>query len=227
MRHLMLVAALLVVSAACGPGGSNPPGTNPPNTKQPVVPPEESWYPLTVGSRWTYRITEESGLVYEKVRDAVSSQMRSGRRTWVLESRDPYEITRAFNQYEQNTGVWRVRDERIEPVSGRVFEVNEYEPYTLRLPPIVAGLQRSEEYVFHRFDGSGNHVKSNSKTHHWEVVSLDVEVTVPAGTFRAAHVRRINHDGSKTREFWLVKGVGKVKETADFVEELTSYHIAP
>ena len=62
-----------------------------------------------------------------------------------------------------------------------------------------------------------------SKDESWTVEAVDESVTVPAGTFTGAraaqdHVGRRRQDATGSR-----KGVGKVKEEGEQVENLTAY----
>lgn len=53
----------------------------------------------------------------------------------------------------------------------------------------------------------------------WAVVDNDETVEVPAGTFE--HVIHFRKVGGSTKEYWYVRGVGKIKETGSQTEELT------
>jgi hypothetical protein len=59
----------------------------------------------------------------------------------------------------------------------------------------------------------------------WTVLAVDQEVTVPAGTFRALVLQKAG--GSTAKQYWYVRGVGKVKETGGQTEELVSYQLQP
>jgi len=57
----------------------------------------------------------------------------------------------------------------------------------------------------------------------WAVVSNDEAVEVPAGKFEhAIHLRKV---GGSTKEYWYLRGVGKLKETGTQTEELTEYKL--
>ncbi|NRD58987.1 hypothetical protein HRD49_32770 [Corallococcus exiguus] len=69
-------------------------------------------------------------------------------------------------------------------------------------------------------------------TYVWKVPEKDVTVTTPAGTFtNAIKVQRdkLNKSGGvkeeKQRLFWLVPGVGKVREDGERLEELVPYDV--
>jgi hypothetical protein len=59
-------------------------------------------------------------------------------------------------------------------------------------------------------------------TKSWEVVAVDEQITVPAGTFTTLHVR--TDDGEVINDRWWTRGVGKIAETeAETREELIDY----
>jgi hypothetical protein len=56
----------------------------------------------------------------------------------------------------------------------------------------------------------------------WEVVAVDEQVPVPAGTFTTLHV--VADDGEQVTNWWWARGVGKIAEEAeDLREELVDY----
>jgi hypothetical protein len=55
----------------------------------------------------------------------------------------------------------------------------------------------------------------------WIVLEDAVTITVPAGTFtNAVHVQRLGAQPNENKDYWFVKGVGKVLETGKQVEQL-------
>lgn len=216
MRKPLILVAL--AAAACGTGiDANGDGG---------LTAAESWYPLALGNRWEYRVVDGPN-EFTKVRTVTGQkEVRAGITAWRMESVEGTERVVAFNDYLPDVGVRRFRDEVYDNASGRLLEASDYEPFTLRFPPFRVGSGQLETYVERRYDGDGRQINEKEKVHQWEVVSKDEVVTVPAGTFHCMHVRRKNASGSKVREFWMAKGVGKVKEVGDFVEELTAWQIA-
>ncbi|MDF3065804.1 MAG: hypothetical protein K0R38_1405 [Polyangiaceae bacterium] len=58
----------------------------------------------------------------------------------------------------------------------------------------------------------------------WTVLDDDATVEVPAGTFEhAIHLQKIG--SSTTKEYWYLRGVGKLKETGSQTEELEDYEL--
>ena len=78
--------------------------------------------------------------------------------------------------------------------------------------------------------GDPNNPETKDRTYEWTAVWEEQPLTVPAGTFpRSLRLTRtkIDKDGVPTKErtYWLVPGVGKVKETGERTELLQSYDI--
>lgn len=211
MTRTARVLLMFLFTAGCG-GPNHPSGT------------ADEWYPLAEGNVWNYRITE-NGASTEKRREVIGQASIAGERAWILESIKGAERVVAWNDYSPETGVRRFRDERYSTASGDLVETSEYEPFTLRMPPPGTDADFAETYT-ERSTSGGGPMKAKEKVHRWSIVSTSEEITVPAGTFRTLHVRRLNANGTKARDFWYAAGVGKVKETGDFVEELVSYEVA-
>jgi len=58
----------------------------------------------------------------------------------------------------------------------------------------------------------------------WIVLDDDETLQVPLGTFE--HVIHFQKIGSSTsKEYWYLRGVGKLKETGSQTEELTDYQL--
>jgi len=78
--------------------------------------------------------------------------------------------------------------------------------------------------------GDGSVTEAPERPYVWTVKGVNETVSVPAGTFNnALRVERTREDKSDTlRIYWLVPGVGKVKEDGtDRLEELRSYSVKP
>ena len=63
-----------------------------------------------------------------------------------------------------------------------------------------------------------------NQTYAFRVVKQDVQIVVPAGTFTCLEVERVRLDKAEPpRTYWLARGVGKVREEGERVEELASF----
>ncbi len=58
----------------------------------------------------------------------------------------------------------------------------------------------------------------------WTVIADDETLEVPAGIFE--NVIHLRKSGSSVKEYWYVRGVGKLKETGTQTEVLTAYAVA-
>lgn len=101
-------------------------------------------------------------------------------------------------------------------------------PYRLKLDEtpahLVTGATYSESFVETTVDGTG--ATPRAKVEDWLVVASSETVTTPMGTFTSAlHVRRVSGSGKKLKDYWYVRGIGKVKEDGSDkqVEELISH----
>ena len=66
----------------------------------------------------------------------------------------------------------------------------------------------------------------------WSVVAVADPVTVPAGTFKALKLKKVQQNTASIKYFWYVRGVGKIKEAGEVgspeqTEELVSYTVSP
>jgi hypothetical protein len=126
----------------------------------------------------------------------------------------------------------RYRNDDYDLLGARVDQVVN-KPYRLKLDEsparLVVGTTFTENFTETTTDSTGTTVKA--QVDRWTVVALSESVTVPMGRFdNALHVRRVgNTSGTKTKDYWYVREVGKVKEDGSNhqVEELRSYRVAP
>ena len=74
---------------------------------------------------------------------------------------------------------------------------------------------------------TGGTLEDREKTFVWRVTGVNVSVTVPAGMFdNAIKIERDRPDKlGKLRTYWLVPGVGKVREEGERTEELLRYEV--
>jgi hypothetical protein len=240
-----LVAAGCLVG--CGFSGSLPVGdgserTNPDGSVTlPDVPqgsgggdtsPEQSTnlWPLTRGSTWTYRITDPSQGVSDKRVEVLGEQPvpdTSMKAIAVLSTQpDKQELSW---QLELDGTVVRLREE--DRAGGRTEQVTTWNPATLKAlsraqPQGWSYTSNVREFTHVAADNSDD---DKNKSYVWTVTAVNQTVTTPAGTFtNALRVERKRGDKVKPesdRVYWLVPGVGKVKEDGERLEELVSYDV--
>jgi hypothetical protein len=129
-------------------------------------------------------------------------------------------------QADAGDRVVRYRERSFDSV-GTLMDDEVYTPYKLRLDESAehtqAGASWSETYL-----EAINGAAGVSRTETWTVEATDESVTVPAGTFSCLRVRRVGAAfGQADKTFYFARGVGKVKEMGDQLEELSSYQLAP
>ena len=205
------IFTLVTFAAALLACGSDPP----------VIPPDvpKLLLPVAVGHRWTYRVTDPSGVVTSKVQTVTGTAAVDGAIAYRLETRRANDkVTRSVQQ---------VVDGRLLRVLEDEYDTNLYErryvysPHALRVDStkITKDTTYVDTHEKIELDPSGTEVARVAKTHTFLVEAENELVTVPAGTFECVRVRRIRQDGS-TKTYWYAPGLGKVKETGEQIEEL-------
>lgn len=244
MTTLQAALAALVLLAGCGPGGSlptepqqnpDPGGENPPPVDPPPAP--QSLWPLTKDSTWTYDITdyERGGIKYDKVVTVKGpSEVPGTNGTQAIQVESVQALpTGAYTelswQQETNGLVTRLREE--DRRGSELLRVTVWSPATLKSLSALQNVDWSytqgavtEKIAF----GDGTVTEEPEKPYRWRVTAVNESVTVPAGTFpNALRVERDRSDKTvNPRIYWLVPGVGKVKEDGDEkLEELRSYSV--
>ncbi|OJT23645.1 hypothetical protein BO221_16755 [Archangium sp. Cb G35] len=233
--------------AGCGEGGSLPtggqgPSTNqdgtvdlpdiPPGTGQTPSDPEQpapftSLWPLTVGSTWTYRITDPVKGTFEKRVEVLGEQAvpETSMRAIAVRSTQPH-LEELSWQLEVNGVVVRLREE--DRKGATLARVTTWSPATVKS---IA----TERPVGWRYDsdireltrlGDGS-TEDKDKTYIWRVEAVNETVVTPAGTFtNVIRIKRERGDKeNQERTYWLAPGIGKVKEDGERLEELVSYDV--
>lgn len=244
------VGAAAVFMLACGGGGSLPdaqdgeggPPQTPAGRNDEPVPPStgtevkasQSLWPLTVDSSWRYRITEEGqpGPTTKTVR-VLRAEKAPGTDVMavVVESEQPHLTERSW-QVERDGLTYRLREEDYR--GGQFVRRTTWAPATVKslADATAAGLGWTHEAKVTEttFYAADNVEEQQDRTYVWKVLGVNETVTVPAGTFTHAlkvQRHRINELGEpkKERTYWLVPGVGKVREEGERTEELEEYEV--
>jgi len=199
--------------------------------------PAGSLLPWQTGNRWSYRVTQD-GQQSLKV-TTVGELQEVGGSGPDAESSAFHVVTIKGTDATDRTESWqgpatdgsqrivRYREQAFGAKTGELQLEEHWDPPKLHV-------DGSEERLLE--DSAWIEVYSETKlevglapaTHevreHWRVLSDDETVTVPAGTFaHAVHLRKTVGDSLK--EYWYVRGVGKVKEAGSQTEELTEYSV--
>jgi len=217
-----------------GPGGAGPGGAGPGGV--------DSYEPDPVGATWTYATTDEGpdgGTVSSTKQVSVEAVEAVPGRAGITATRIHTVVPGAEDQLtwqtENASAITRYRDDIYVAGTGTamLMEYSVYAPSKLRLDltHLTTGQTYTESYTESVFEvtSTGTTSSSTSKPFAWKVINGAESITVPAGTFTAVHVQKANgNSGAIDKDYWFVKGVGKVKETAAStgrVEVLTAYHI--
>ena len=213
------------VDAGVADGGQDP-ADSATTSEQPLLPWE-------VGNTWTYQVTN-NGEVITKVttieemepvggtgpnKDVVAFRVRT--------KKGPLDETVSWQGVDGDRVV-RYREQSFHANTGELELEEHWEPHKLHVDGssehTAKGGDWLEEYKETKIPAGGI-ASSETKRDRWTVDGVDVEVTVPAGTFRALVLRKAG--GSTLKTYWYVPGIGKVKETGGQTEELVSYEVAP
>jgi hypothetical protein len=236
MRAVLGALTAVVWLAGCG-GGSLPPGPDGQKPSLPDAPLEPdkptpegplSLWPLTAGSSWKYRITEEFRGIFDKEVEVIGPQAVPGTdmTATLVRSVQPHLEERSWQVELQNGTVVRLREEDLK--AGAVVRVTTWSPATVKSlakPQQEGWTYESRIREMTRMDDGS--VEETDRTYVWRVLAVNETVTVPAGTFHnAIKVLRDRPDkAGKERYYWLVPGIGKVKEDGERLEELVSHDV--
>jgi hypothetical protein len=234
-RHVAKTVGFLVVVflglAGCGGGGStstaqqsNSGGGGSTSTAQQSNSNNtaSSYFPLTVGSKWSYKYT--AGVSTRTIDKEVTSAGK-------IKETDGSTVY-YYNYTVSDTGVYSPQNE----VSGIPSDSRTYttlnSPSRLRIPGnLSSGAVQSQTYTTTSTSvdsSNGNVVSYPSSTYTEAYTVIGTEsVTVPAGTFNALKIKS-SSASSATQYNWYSYNVGLIKSTTDGVDsvlELASYSI--
>jgi hypothetical protein len=127
-------------------------------------------------------------------------------------------------QEDRCTSIVRHREQSFD--AGSVLLSDQfYVPGKLRVDEtpahVAVGATWTTEYTEVEVDPV-NGTSTVSKQEAWTVEAVDEAVTVPAGTFTCLKVRKTT-SGQADKRFWFARGIGKIKEEGEQIEQLTSY----
>jgi len=216
---------------ACGCGSEEPVGPGGDDT-----PLASRYLPMKVGATWVYRKTD------------VNTHQVGDRTTTVVDFVDvgaSHPGKQAFRVRTEHLDGWsmywqgyqgaisvRYRSDDFD-LGNAMVDSQLHVPYRLKLDESAAhmapGANYAEAFDDTTTDSTGTETKP--KVAAWSVISVSEHVDVPAGSFdNVLHVRRVNTEDAtpKQKDYWYVRGVGKVKEVGDDqIEELVSWSLPP
>ncbi|NBD10595.1 hypothetical protein [Corallococcus silvisoli] len=221
------------------PGNPVDPGSG--TTKPDQQAESTSLWPLTTGSTWTYRITDPANGVFNKVVTVRGPETVPDTSMTAVKVHSKQDRTATTGTvYEENSWqleltnglVVRLREEDV--TDGLPTKTTTWSPAMMKsLSATPASVPwEHQDKVRELITYSAGGTEGKEPVYVWKVLEKDVTVTTPAGTFtNAIKVQRdkLNKSGEvkeeKQRLYWLVPGVGKVREEGERTEELVSYDV--
>jgi hypothetical protein len=196
-----------------------------------LPPGEGSFFPLTTGNSWTFRVTD-AGVVTMKTQTIGPLEPVGGtgpnkdamayRAT--TEKDDGGDMTVSW-QAEVDGKIVRYREQSFAATGGAVELEEHWDPYKLRVDGTEAHLMQGATWTEMYSETKmlmGMPAMTAAGSDAWRVIAVDEPVTVPAGTFNALVIEKM---GGTPKRYWFVRNVGKVKETGTQTEELASYDV--
>lgn len=191
----------------------------------------QSLYPMVAGATWTWDNLDLNGTVKFEEMATMSATTFDGQPAFLLiDGAGGSGTNTESTLLRRGSRALRVHKE-VKTGSTTEFLVD-YTPGFTRVDDSwdTAGESYNLNYLRVETDGAGGNRKEDTRVHDFEIIAIDAEVTVPAGTFTCVHIRRTRADQGGSMgvqvEAWYAPGVGKVKELReDRSEVLTSYSI--
>jgi hypothetical protein len=195
--------------------------------------PEGPILPWAVGNSWTYQVTKDGEVALKTTTIGELEEVGGdGPNAAVM----AYHVTTAKGtDLNDHTESWqgpssdddqrivRYREQSFDASSGKL-ELDEYwEPEKLHVDGSAAhsvkGASWLESYAETKL-AVGLSPTTHDVRERWIVADDDETLEVPAGTFEhVIHFQKVG--GSSSKDYWYVRGLGKVKETGSQTEELT------
>jgi hypothetical protein len=197
--------------------------------------PEGPLLPWAVGNNWTYQVTK-AGVVTTKTTtigdleavggDGPNADVMAYHVTTGKGDNDHTESWQAPSADNPERFV-RYREQSFSATSGLLTTDEYWDPEKLHVDGsadrTVTGVSWLESYAETKLD-VGLAPTTHDVRERWTVLSDDETLEVPAGTFEhAIHFQKVGSSNSK--EYWYLRGVGKLKETGSQTEELTEYQL--
>jgi hypothetical protein len=193
---------------------------------------ETSLYPLVDGAQWSYLVTTTGGQVLKMDVVEAHETVWNGSQAWEF-------VDEPNNEDEWNSSIlMRVGDlvarvHRKEMLDQTPTAIIDYDPGFARVSEAWTTVGMMEELLYERvaYDGDGLNPDVEARGHTFEVLAVDEEVTVPAGTFDCVKIERVRTVGTESGLvvwYWYAPGVGKVREERPEemeIEELVSVSI--
>jgi hypothetical protein len=197
----------------------------------PIVP-DDSLYPLVDGAQWSYVVTTTGGQVLKMDHTQAHEITWNGSEAWEIVD-EPNDEGKWNVSVLVRIGDLIARVHREEMVQQNKVAILDYDPGFARVSDAWTTPGLMEELFYDRiaYDGDGLNPDIEARGHTFEVLAVDEEVTVPAGTFDCVKIERVRTVGTESGAlvwYWYAPGVGKVREERPDemeIEELLSVSI--
>jgi hypothetical protein len=193
--------------------------------------------PWAVGNNWTYQVTKDGvtsiktttiGALEAVGGDGPNAEVMAYRVT-TAKGTDQNDHTESWQapSADEPERIVRYREQSFDATSGNL-ELDEYwDPEKLHIDGTTAHTAANASWL-EQYNETKLPVGLTPTTHEvrerWTVLEADATLEVPAGTFdHVTHLQKVG--SSSTKEYWYVRGVGKLKETGTQTEELTAYQL--
>lgn len=227
-------SALILIAACCAIacGGSDP-GSKPNN----VVYGEGPLLPFKEGNQWTYRVSDGTS-VTEKTTTIGALEVVGGSGPHAADK--AYKVvTRKGTDLADQTESWQApsaesadRVERYREISyGATTQMPKldtyWDPSKLHIDGrdevLTAGNTWLETYDETKIPYDGGATTTATQSDRWTVISLDESIVVAGESYEhAVHFRKFS---TAAKDYWYLRGVGKLKETGTQTEELTAFSL--
>jgi hypothetical protein len=199
--------------------------------------PEGELLPWAVGNHWTYQVTK-AGVVSIKTTTIGEAEPLGGDgpnaevmafHVTTAKGSDLNDHTESWQapSDDEPARIVRFREQSFNATSGKLEQEETWEPHKLHIDGTaehtVTGASWLESYAETKLP-VGLSASTHEVRERWTVLDDDETVEVPAGTFdHVIHFQKVG--GSSTKDYWYLRGVGKLKETGSQTEELTEYQL--
>ena len=207
---------------------------------------KDSHFPLIDGATWTYKheYPQDPGkMPWDEIATMRSATFEDAP-AFILEDEEDAQGERSSSTMViDGTRIFRVYKE-VNVADQLAFKTS-YDPGFLRYDEAWAGAEGETEQL--TYDSlqicvmassaskcAPGAMRMETTTHTYKVLSENVSITVPAGTFDTVQIERTNLDDpaipsdDEVKHFWYARGVGKVRELDvqnGATEELASYNV--
>jgi len=225
------------LAGGCGGGSTgasgavHPGGTGGTTITGPIQETSGPYQPLAVNAAWTYHV-DDKGVIYDKNSTVEAQEDAGGPKagTMAFRWRDTFPSNGQLTWYVVDGDiVQRIHEIALDSTGANKSE-DWYDPYRLRVDTtaehMVVGATYTNTYVDHHTSRT-KPATNDTLNDALAVDGVDEPVGVPAGNYKSLHLTHTDATDGSTKDYWFVKGVGKVREqtSSGHIEELTSFKL--